>query len=251
MVKYGKIYKQIQTEEWKKYYLNYKLLKQKIKEIKKKLEPEIRTSLKSPRTSLLSSPLIPDEDIENENNSLYKEQNGIYLKEFIDLLIKEFHRSYNFYVQIEKVLVKKMNAHLITQTSYSNYNLQELSKEIKSLSLTVFLTKSLNDFVNDIMTAIKKILKKFDKKFSKVFGIITPLCILKLLSRKNSGLDYMLQFKVIDEIGAIAESNAKELKKYFSQNTEENNLENTEYRNSFNKNYEETIKYIKSIDEIN
>ena len=215
------------------------------------MEPEIRTSLKSPRTSLLSSPLIPDEDIENENNSLYKEQNGIYLKEFIDLLIKEFHRSYNFYVQIEKVLVKKMNAHLITQTSYSNYNLQELSKEIKSLSLTVFLTKSLNDFVNDIMTAIKKILKKFDKKFSKVFGIITPLCILKLLSRKNSGLDYMLQFKVIDEIGAIAESNAKELKKYFSQNTEENNLENTEYRNSFNKNYEETIKYIKSIDEIN
>ena len=251
MVKYGKIYKQIQTEEWKKYYLNYKLLKQKIKEIKKKLEPEIRSSLKSPRTSLLSSPLIPDEDIENENNSLYKEQNGIYLKEFIDLLIKEFHRSYNFYVQIEKVLIKKMNAHLITQTSYSNYNLQELSKEIKSLSLTVFLTKSLNDFVNDIMTAIKKILKKFDKKFSKVFGIITPLCILKLLSRKNSGLDYMLQFKVIDEIGAIAESNAKELKKYFSQNTEENNLENTEYRNSFLKNYDETIKYIKSIDEIN
>ena len=86
---------------------------------------------------------------------------------------------------------------------------------------------------------------------SSYITVLPAICILKLLSRKNSGLDYMLQFKVIDEIGAIAESNAKELKKYFSQNTEENNLENTEYRNSFNKNYEETIKYIKSIDEIN
>ena len=71
---------------------------------------------------------------------------------------------------------------------------------MKSLSLTIFLTKSLNDFVNDIMTAMKKILKKFDKNFSRVFGIITPLFVLKLLSKQNSGLDYMLQFKIIDEI---------------------------------------------------
>ena len=172
MVKYGKIYRKIQTPEWSKYYINYKLLKIKIKEIRNKLGNVIRNSARTSRTSLLSSPLIPEEDIENENNALYKEENGIYLKEFIDLLIREFYRSYNFYIQIEKVLIKKMNAHLCTQTSYSNYNLQELSKEMKSLSLTIFLTKSLNDFINDIMTAMKKILKKFDKNFSRVFGII-------------------------------------------------------------------------------
>lgn len=181
MVKYGKIYRKIQTAEWRKYYLDYKLLKVKIKEIKNKLGTATRASMRISRTSLLSSPLIPDEDIENENNAIYKEENGIYLKEFIDLLLKEFHKSYNFFLQIEKVLTKKMNTHLCTQTSYSNYNLQELSNEMKSLSLTIFLTKSLNDFVNDIMTAMKKILKKFDKNFSKVFGIITPLFILKLL----------------------------------------------------------------------
>jgi len=250
MVKYGKIYRKIQTEEWRKYYINYKLLKQKIKEFKNKLSSVIRTSNTVTRTSLLSSPLIPDDDIENENNALYKEENGAYLKEFIDLLLKEFYKSYNFYLQIEKVLVKKMNAHLCTQTSYSNYNLQELSKEMKSLSSTVFLTKCLNDFVNDIMTAMKKILKKFDKNFSKVFGIITPLFILKLFSKKNSGLDYMLQFKVIDEICVIGESIANELKKYFDQNTEENNLENAQYRETFINKYNETIRYIKSCDEI-
>ena len=252
MVKYGKIYRKIQTEEWKKYYINYKILKVKIKEIRNKLGNVIRTSRnrKLSRASLLSTSLIPDEDIENENNSLYKEENGIYLKEFVELLIKEFQKSYNFYIQIEKVLTKKMNAHLCTQTSYSNYNLEELSKEMKSLSLTIFLTKSLNDFVNDIMTAMKKILKKFDKNFSRIFGIITPLFILKLFSKKNSELDYMLQFKIIDEICVMGESNAYELKKYFDQNTEENTLENAEYRNTFMIKFNETLKYINSIDEI-
>ena len=60
----------------------------------------------------------------------------------------------------------------------------------------------------------------------------------------------MLQFKVIDEIGVIAESSANELKKYFDQNTEENTLENTAYRNTFMEKYNETLKYVKSIDEI-
>ena len=250
MVKYGKIYRKIQTAEWKKYYLDYKLLKKKIKEIKEKLGDSIKTSIRESKASLLSSPLVPNEDIENDENEIYKEENGKYLKEFIDLLLKEFQKSFNFYVRIERVLIKKMNAHLCTQTSYSTYDLQELSKEMKSLTLTVFLTKSLNDFANDIMTALKKILKKFDKNFYKIYGIITPLFILKLLSKKNSPLDYMQQFKVIDEIGVIAESSAKELKKYFDQNTEENNLENLEYRNTFINKYEEAIKYVKSIDEI-
>ena len=250
MVKYGKIYRKIQTEEWRQHYLNYKLLKQKIKEIRKKLGSSIRKNTRVSRTSLLASPLVPDDDIENEVNDIYKEENGKYLKEFINMLKNEFQKSYNFYIEIERVLVKKMNVHLCTQTSYSTYNLQELSKEMKSLTLTVFLAKSLNDFANDIMTALKKILKKFDKNFYKIYGIITPLFILKLLSKKNSALDHMQQFKIIDEIGVVAESSAKELKKYFDQNTEENNLENYEYRNTFIYKYEETIKYLESIDEI-
>ena len=87
-----------------------------------------------------------------------------------------------------------MNTHLYTQTSYSTYSISELSKEMKSLSLTVYLAKSLNGFINDIMMAIKKILKKFDKNFSNIFGIITPHLILQLLSKRNSELEYMIQF---------------------------------------------------------
>ena len=252
MVKYGKEYRKLQLDEWKKYYLNYKLLKQKIKSMKKTLFKELKIK-EGPRPSLLSTPLIPEDlDDKEKMSSLYKDEKGEQLKEFIELLLQEFKKCYSFFIGIEKVLIKKMNTHLYTQTSYSTYSISELSKEIKSLSLTVYLAKCLNAFINDIMMAIKKILKKFDKNFSNIFGIITPHLILQLLSKRNSELEHIIQFKVIDEIATIAESNIKELKKYFDQNNEnsKNNKDEDEYKNSFLQKYEETKKYIQDIGEL-
>ena len=255
MVKYGKEYRKLQLDEWKKYYINYKTLKQKIKEMKQTLFNEIRDS-RGLGAEFLSVPLIPDDSPniektkENESlTSLYKEEKGKHLKEFIELLMQEFKRSYSFFIGIEKVLIKKMNTHLYTQTSYSTYSLSELKKEMKSISLTVYLAKCLNAFINDIMMAIKKILKKFDKNFSKLYGHITPHLILQLLSKKNSELEYMLQFKIIDEITTISQSNIKELKNYFDQNNE-NSKESEEYRTSFLEKYNETLQYIEDIDEL-
>ena len=258
MVKYGKEYKRLQLDEWKKYYLNYKTLKHKIKEMRQILFKDLKLKPNEGRPSLLSIPLIPDDlnEIENtksnENlSSLYKDEKGELLKEFIELLIQEFKKSYTFFVQIEKVLIKKMNTHLYTQTSYSTYSLSELSKEMKSLSLTVYLAKSLNGFINDIMMAIKKILKKFDKNFSSIYGVITPHLILQLLTKKNSELDYMLQFKIIDEITTISRSSSiKELKNYFDQNNDDSNADNEKYREEFIQKYNETLKYIEDIEEL-
>ena len=255
MVKYGKEYRNLQLEEWKKYYLDYKALKQKIKEMKQTLFKDLRDS-QAANPEFLNMPLIPEDATTFEKSkekesltSLYQEEKGQYLKEFIELIMQEFKKSYTFFISIEKVLIKKMNTHLYTQTSYSTYTLSELSKEMKSISLTVYLAKCLNAFVNDIMMAIKKILKKFDKNFSKLFGVITPHLILQLLSKKNSQLEYMLQFKIIDEISTISQSNIKELKKYFDQNTENSN-EASEYRQTFLSKYAETWKYINDIDEL-
>jgi hypothetical protein len=261
MVKYGKEYRKLQLDEWKKYYLDYKKLKQKIKEMKQTLFKDLR-SKDIPSPELLSTPLIPDDlneidnEKENENEKIndnlspiYKDEKGEKLKEFIELLIKEFKKSYDFFVGMEKVLIKKMNTHLYTQTSYSAFGLSELSKEMKSIWLTVYLSKCLNAFINDIMLAIKKILKKFDKNFSKIFGIITPHLILQLLSKKNSELEHILQFKIIDEITTISQSNIRELKKFFDQNND-NDKDNIEYRNSFLEKYNDTWKFIEDIDEL-
>ena len=249
MVKYGKQYKQLQLDEWKKYYFDYKGLKHKIRLMKRVLVKEIKVKDKSNRPSLLSTPLLPDEIVDNENN-IYKDKNGQHLKEFIDLLIKEFQKSYSFFTSIEKVLIRKINTHLYTQTSYSTYTLSELTKEMKSFSLTVYLSKCLNGFINDIMMALKKILKKFDKNFSHLYGLLTPHIILKLLSKEKSELEYLLQFKVIDEISVIAENCTLELKRYFDQNNELDNSDNAKYRAEFMTKYNETLKYINDIDEL-
>ena len=93
MVKYGKEYKRLQLDEWKKYYLNYKTLKHKIKEMRQILFKDLKLKPNEGRPSLLSIPLIPDDlnEIENtksnENlSSLYKDEKGELLKEFIEFL---------------------------------------------------------------------------------------------------------------------------------------------------------------------
>ena len=251
MVKFGKQYRQLQLDEWKKYYLDYKGLKHKIRQMKRVLVKDIKTKDKANRPSLLTTPILPDEISNDEDGpNIFKDKKGEHLKEFIELLIKEFQKSYSFFIQIEKVLIKKVNTHLYTQTSYSTYTIEELTKEMKSLSLTIYMAKCLNGFINDIMMAVKKILKKFDKHFSHLFGLITPHIILKLLSKDKSELEYLLQFKVIDEISIIAENSASELKRYFDQNNEASNNDNAQYRQTFLTKYNETLKYIRDIDEL-
>ena len=249
MVKYGKQYRQLQLGEWKKYYLDYKALKHKISQMKRILVKEIKVKEKQARPSLLATPLLPEE-INDKEDSVYSNKNGEHLKEFVDLLMKEFKRSYDFYMNIEKVLSKKVNTHLYTQTSYSTYSLSELTKEMKSFSLTVYLSKCLNGFINDILMAMKKILKKFDKNFSHLYGLITPHIILKMLSRNNSELEYVLQMNVIDEISVIAENCILELKRYFDQNNEKDGADNIKYRDEFLTKFNETLKYIRDIDEL-
>ena len=248
MVKFGKQYRLLQLDEWKKYYLDYKGLKHKIRLMKRVLVKDLADNEKANRPSLLSTPILPEEIEKNEE--LFKDKKGEHLKEFIDLLIKEFQKSYAFFAGIEKALTKKINTHLYTQTSYSTYSIAELSKEMKSLSLTIYLAKCLNAFVNDIMMAIKKILKKFDKNFAQIYGLLTPHIILKLLSKDKSQLEHMLQLNAIDEISIISEKCASELKKYFDQNNDNSNKDNLEYSQTFLSKYNDTLKYIRDIDEL-
>ena len=104
MGKYGKIFRQLQIKEWKDEYINYKLLKQKIKSIKGKIFFELD---KLEINSANFIPLIPDNNEEDQNlNSLYNDKFGDYLKEFVDLLNKEFRKAYVFFINMEKDLFK-------------------------------------------------------------------------------------------------------------------------------------------------
>ena len=147
---------------------------------------------------------------------LYSRKFGQDLREFIELLGNELNKCYLYYIKIEKELYRKVNSHLYTQTNYNNYNLFEIYHEMCGLNKTVYLIKCLNSFVNENMNALKNILKKFDYKLSIYFGKIQKKFIIQQLTlSQNNKLEYLLQYKIIDESLTICESNLKELSKYF------------------------------------
>ena len=222
MAKFGKKYRKLQIEEWKSYYINYKTLKHKIKLIKQKIDSNSRdgTFNLGNRSIMPSLNIIPINRttslLLDDLSILYTRKYGPDLKEFIDLLDEELNKCYLFYIKIEKEIYYKVNSHLYTQTNYINYNLFEIYNEMCKLNKTVYLIKCLNSFINENMNALKNILKKFDNKLSIYCGKIQTKYILKQITlTENNKLEYLLQYKIIDESLTICESNLEELSKYF------------------------------------
>ena len=218
MVKFGKEYRKYQIKQWKEYYINYKLLKQEIRNVRSNIDNQKAlergtdaSAVDLGHPSLRPLELVPDESINIQEGqdlqSLYNIKYGQELKKFIELLEKEFRKSYIHFVNQEKELYKKVNGHCYSSEIYNEYNILNVFKEIKEIYSTLKLTKKLNSFINDNVMAMKKILKKFDKKFQKYFGIIGPKYILSHLTSQNSDLEYFLQFKLIDESTSVCENN--------------------------------------------
>ena len=203
MVKYGKLYREIQLKEFQGNYIDYKKLKQKIKKMKKILprtSQEIITkqrnsNMPSIKMNLRASWSDGDYSRNSSSSSTYWDKYGAELKEFKELLDQEFQRCYKFFKKIRKQIYKKINQHLYSQTNYASFNTTEIIEEIGNLRQTMYLAKCLNAFINDNMMAIKKILKKFDKNFYNYFGNLGPLYILDNLCIQNSDIDYLFNLK--------------------------------------------------------
>ena len=265
MVKYGKQYRQYQIEEWKTHYINYKALKQKIKQIKSKLpKEEVPSNILFGVSNINPMPLVPDNSGSTEDQNLaplYKSKYGKYLKEFIDLLNEQFHKFYIFFSNTEKQLYQEINTHLYARENYHKFTKKQIKNEMNSLGVSIYLAKCLNCFINDNLTAVKKILKKFDKNFVDYFGLIAPRYILSQISSTTNDLDYIIQFKIIDEASCVCEDNANILKEYYiriENNPIVNNNNDIENQNNnipeiqvdFMQQYKELLMCVREIDEI-
>ena len=261
MVKYGKQYREYQIEEWKPHYINYKALKQKIKQIKAKLPKEEEPSNTLFGVSNLNPmPLIPDniDSTEDQNLApLFESKYGKYLKDFIDLLNKEFHKFYIFFSSTEKQLYQEINTHLYAKDNYNKYSKKQIKNEMNSLGVSIYLAKCLNCFINDNLTAVKKILKKFDKNFVNYYGLIAPRYILSQISSTTNDLDYIIQFKIIDEASCVCEENANILKELYFKIGDNINIDNDIENNNvpeiqvdFMQQYKELLMCVREIDEI-
>ena len=266
MTKFGKEFRKYQIKAWQNSYINYKLLKQEIKTIKSNIEkPKLKSKTESTIISDIGHPslkpleLVPEDSIAVEVQdlgSLYNIRYGGELKRFIDLLENEFRKCYIHFVNMEKELYKRVNNHCYNIPNYRDYIISEICNELKGIRLTVALAKQLNCFINDNVMALKKILKKFDKKFQRYFGIIAPKYILTHLTSQNSDLEYLLQFKLIDEATSICENNLnillniyKNLKGNNNANNQ-NNINLDEVDNAINTHKNKICEYLDMIDEL-
>jgi len=264
MVKFGKEFRKFQIKAWANSYINYKLLKQEIKKIRGNINQSIQNARKTEITlasdighpSLKPLELVREDSVSTETqdlNSLYNTQYGNELKRFIELLEKEFRKCYIHFVNQEKELFKKINSHCYRISIYKDYVMVNICNEIKEIKISLGLVKQLNCFINDNMMALKKILKKFDKNFQRYFGIIAPKYILSHLTSSNSDLEYLLQYKLIDESTSICENNLNILLNMYKNlrgKNAQNNPDLNTYDNVVNSNKEKIYEYLDIIEEI-
>ena len=136
MVKYGKLFRELQIKEFQGNYINYKRLKQKIREMKELLprtSQEIITKRNSNNASIrlnLRTSLSDYEESRNVTISSSDDKYGNELKEFKEILDQEFIRCYKFFKKMKKQLHNKINRNLLSSTNYSKYNIQEILKEV-------------------------------------------------------------------------------------------------------------------------
>ena len=120
MVKYGKLFRELQIKEFKDKYINYKKLKQKIKKIEKLLPRTSQKLIKNRESNISNLKLRPtlSSDFDESESNPTTDQYGEQLKEFQKLLDEEFMRCYMYFKKIRKQLHSKINVHLYTQTNY-------------------------------------------------------------------------------------------------------------------------------------
>ena len=163
MVKYGKLYRELQIKEFQGNYIDYKKLKQKIKKmgtVFPRTSQEIITKQRGSNAESIKMNLPPLSDGDYSRNSstatTYWDKYGAEFKEFKELLDQEFQRCYKFFKKIRRQLHNKINKHLYTQTKYSSYNKEDIIKEIGNLYRGHIM-------IGDINEGLKKIIEEVGK----------------------------------------------------------------------------------------
>jgi len=229
MVKYGKQFRRDMIPEWQNHYVSYKILKKIIKKLLKKRkifsdgaflsenskETEINITDSEGHKMIISSRLSENLEIEDQyENRLASTE---FLSEFFDQLDKEIKKIYLFYQNLERELYIQINTHLHKRIKYKNFILKDILKEVEQLSKISLLAASFSKYINDNMTAIKKILKKYDKKFKRSSEDSTIKFLKNKLEDQHSDFNYIMQFKIIDEVNVLIEDLIKELSDRYNE----------------------------------
>ena len=266
-------------EDWNDKYLDYAKLKNKINIIKDKYlknkditfdseknekseerkESSIQFKLNEiitseRKTSIIENideidePLKNNNDVISNNLSMETEKKlnilGKPTKKFMELLDEEIKKIHIFYTRKEKELYDNTNLQLRVYESLKNKNNNKRKSDIISdLVKLSYLSYKIINYIYINIKALKRILRIYDLKLIE----ISYNYLKKNLSKNNSNLVYIINFKILDEVMVVIQQLFMSIKeelytsKYFSNNNNE--------RETFDENCREINEKIESIDD--
>jgi len=274
-----KEFKDEKVQEWNDSYLDYIKLKKKINKIKdiyiknkdiksdsdkkgkteERKESNFKMELNEIITSEKKSSVIEnisniDESLENNNEilsnfSMETEQKlnilGRPTQKFMELIDEEIKKMHIFYTKKEKKLYDDMNLQLRLYESLKNKNNNK--RKIQIITDLVYLSNFSYELIKYVyinIKALKRILKIYDLKMIK----ISYNYLKKNLSKNNSNLVYILNFKILDEVLVVIQQLFLSIKedlytaKYFNNNENE--------KDTFGDNIREINESLEMIDDL-
>jgi MFS family permease len=220
-------------------YIDYKSLKNKIKELKILQDRELHElspthlrldqidnfedleMLNGEGTGLTWAEHLQDE-LKGKSESqkrLIKQKFvavGRYINKFLSELDGEVKKFFHFYLQLEKEIRREFFELKKQISELSNVdNIKQVLSVIESIDQVADKIINVCQYININITAIRKILKKFDKKFETKDNPVALHYLKQNLSKSNSSLVYILQFKIVDEASALLDRMINSLEKSF------------------------------------
>lgn len=203
-----------QIKSWKENYINFKkIISILISSYKHDQTSQVEYSLSYSSVYIANSQDLTDNY--NENNSMSNSSTTITSQgksvgcnnEFNhsyhilkNHLSSEIKRVYQFYSSIERELYIQINIRIQVKDLYNTLSLMSIVDELRKLKEISWILYNLTKFVNQNLVLVKEILGFIENSYLKdriksyLYNQIT--CI-------NSDLNYLLQFKIIDEVSCI------------------------------------------------
>ena len=173
-----------QNKTFNEVYIDNSLLKSKLNEFSEK-----NTFTRNESTTM---------SLKHTLNDLYLQQPmGPILKSFIQSTNEEFKKFYSNFLKQEKDIYRQLNQVILTCILQNNLTITEVLNKFKQL---INLAYELKQNIISNMTILVNIMKEADDKCYPIFqSSISILFFKSHLDISNSDIEYVLQFKLIDE----------------------------------------------------
>lgn len=176
------------VQEWEDNYINYT-----------KLKDFINSSFNY--QSIISS----SQSHSNSNKDNVKRSYSKKLEEFIDLVSHEVKKVYQFFSLLERELYLQINQRINVKKHYQEFNLKEIVNELGKLKQITIINFNLTKFINLNLKVISILVKLVNEVFydHKEMYYLFQSFIHNEIITTNSDLNYIIQFKIVDEINAV------------------------------------------------